>query len=88
MGCNRQVYNGYYYTTETDQACVNRCRYQAQSEEQARQRKIDACESEVEDAQDDYYKTQENIESTERDLSSAKSTVGALEQQRPQFRPL
>lgn len=47
---------------------------------QARQRKIDACESEVEDAQNDYYKTQENIESTERDLSSAKSAAGSLEQ--------
>jgi serine/threonine protein kinase len=87
MGCNRQVYNGYYYETKTDQYCLNGCRNKARNAERARERKIEQCEEKEQRARRNYSDTEDEIEDVRDDLSSAQSRTNSLERQRPGFSP-
>ncbi|MCQ3830020.1 protein kinase [Microbulbifer elongatus] len=87
MGCNKQVWNGTYYETRTDNYCVSSCRNQAAAKQRQVEREYEQCQSSVASASRRLRRAESDISSKRRELSSEKSTLSRLQKEKPVFSP-
>lgn len=85
IGCDQQVWNGYYTVTQTDYACVDNCRAQASAKQQRMQREVEQCENAVYNAQNKISQLESERYGKQSELASSKSRLSTLQQTKPSF---
>ena len=88
LGCNRQVWNGSYYVSLTDQYCVSQCRAAQRVRMDRQHRAIQECRESRETAQQEYSRAEEGRESAENNLSRARNALERMRNSKPRFTPI
>ena len=88
LGCTSQQFNGVFYETVIDEACVNRCRDKVRRQWNQKMRKIRRCEEDRENARRRYQESNRKKRDLENEYELARRRLNSVRLSESKFVPL